>query len=586
MAIICSDQCLNCDTNGLCQSCIDTNAKVDINNNCACKTGFLGNPSNDKLTSGCSKICDDDCSKCNESECLECFDKNAFISSGKCACRLDYTGTPSKGYGLSGCILECPELCDKCEDYQLCKFCIGLNAYPANETCLCQSGFYVNYPATPDNPCKKCNSECETCDDSGACLSCVSINSSPIENYGCKCDEGYYNTSLLLDEDACNLCGPHCLGCESKDYCLNCKGNNTFLSNGKCLCETGFYLLNDSDIDCVPCNIDSNGVCDHNCEINQIFYQGNCANCSENCYRCDQELRCVECLNKEPPVNGACDCPKGLKMVKGKCERKTFELIIENSKSNQITLNFSEVPEKMLEKSMISIKSNYEDIKFEIYNFRSQVYRIELKQASTKTTINITIEENPLYSLNGSELKQYTYSHKLSALNISEFNQKVSKAVSAAASAAFTSTLFTNPASCWVLLNNIQLISYFPLCSIDFSQEMIDFYQGIGNYNPIPDVFKSILSETSSEAPNEKCKRVGITTTVFWANFGKNVISLVGYLCLIPIILIGLIFKSLRGKCFKLLKNYRYSLFIRFFIQTYLEILLFSILQINSVFHI
>ena len=584
--IKCSDQCLSCDSNGLCKSCRDPNAEVDKNNNCVCKFGFLGNPINNGLTSGCSEVCDKECSKCNVSECFECFDENAIINNGKCVCKLDYTGTPSKGIGVSGCVLECPQLCNKCEDYQLCKFCLTLNAYPVNETCVCQPGFYVNHPITPDNPCKKCNPECKTCDESGACLICISANASPTENYGCKCNEGYYNTSLLFKKDSCHQCERQCLICESESYCLNCKGKNSYLLNGSCFCEPGFYLPDDSTIDCLPCNKDVSAVCNITCEINQIFYQGNCVNCSKNCDSCDQDLRCTECSNKEPPVNGACDCPKGLKIVKGKCERKTFELILESYANNEITLNFNEIPEKVLKNSMILIKNNKKLINFKIYIVDSQIYRIELQEKLTKTILNITIKENPFYSLKGSELKQYSYSLEFYALNTSEFNKKVSKAISSAASAAFTSTLFSNPASCWILLNTIQLISYFPLCSIDFSQEMIDFFQGIGNYNIIPEVFKSFLSETSSEAPNDKCKRVGITTTVFWINFGKNVIPLLGYICLIPLLIIGLIFKSLRAKCIKLLKNYRYSLFIRFLIQTYLDVLLFSILQIQSVFYI
>ena len=455
-----------------------------------------------------------------------------------------------------------------------------------NGNCVCPDGFCEEKDASTNLQCLECFEECKTCSTQFTCITCATDYASPNGTHGCKCNDGYYLLTSMNKTDGCRKCGVRCKTCDNEWSCTECIGNNTHESSGRCICDKGFYYPDDSSVDCIPCRTDIRGNCNFTCEANQAFYYGQCKNCRKYCDECDNQLDCQVCSNKEAPINGLCECPKGSSMKDGKCKPKNFSLELKISRKNQIGLIFDEIPEKKLLKSMLTFETSENNLEFEILYINKTYYSIRLKKritSSSRPKFTLTIEERPFYSIQGSELKDYTYYSDLNQKNVSEFNKKVGSAMATAAGAAFATAVVSNPASSWILLNSIQLIIYFPLCSIDFSDEMLDFFQGIGSYNAIPDYAKTFIPKNSSEPPDERIQRIGIKTSVFWINFGKNTIALIAYLSLVPILLLSMIFKQIRAKSIKVLKNYKYSLFIRFFIQTYLDIVIFSIIQIISV---
>ena len=627
--VLCDEKCSKCVIDDICEGCIDENAELSPEKTCVCKSGYSNTPSSNSLIPGCVVDCNQTCSKCDAISCPKCIDPFAFRTGIDCICSPNSKSIPPLNITIAGCEKKCPVGCSSCvepficsgcidtnstlidgycvckkglimapngicysnickgfsADIQLCGMCILLGAIPLNGKCTCQSNFYVDGNITNENPCMQCFNECSTCKVKETCLSCKSDHASPNGTFGCKCDEGYFNTTQLLNKDACIKCNPKCLSCENDWSCSECIGNNTYLSSGRCICKRGFYYPNPASVDCIPCRTDSRGYCNYTCEEKQAFYLGDCVDCHSNCDSCNTELKCTKCANKESPVDGICECPKGRTMDKGKCKKKLFKMSLEVTTKNEIFLRFQEIPEIKLEQSMIKIETT-ENLDFQIYAIQKYLYKIKLDKritSSKRKNFTLTIQENPIYSIKGSELKKYLYYSDFNQKNTSQFNQKVSTAMAVAAGAAFATAVVSNPASCWILLNTIQLITYFPLCSIDFSEDMLGFFQGIGSYNAMPAYVKSSISTTSSKAPNERIQRIGIHSSVFIANFGKNALVLFVYIALVPIIFAGLILKPLRQRCIKMLQNYKFSVFIRFFIQTYLDIVLFSVIQILSV---
>jgi hypothetical protein len=291
-------------------------------------------------------------------------------------------------------------------------------------------------------------------------------------------------------------------------------------------------------------------------------------------------------LNKEEPVNGVCECNKGKKMDNGKCKRKTFEMEFHISRYNEIFLNFDEALEVELLSDMISLNSSTKNLEFRLKKLTKASYKLTLvDKITSRSRLNFTliILYRPLYSVDAAEIKKYVYSSDLNQKNVSQLNQRVSTASQIAAGAAFATSVVSNPATCWIVLNTIQLITYLPLASINYSEDSLDFFQAIGSYNTMPDFIEPLISRTSSEPPGERMERVGIESSVFWANFGKSAIVLLVYIGIIPLLLLGTAFRLTRIRSLNALKNYGFSVFIRFFIQTYLDICLFSLIQMISV---
>jgi hypothetical protein len=275
-----------------------------------------------------------------------------------------------------------------------------------------------------------------------------------------------------------------------------------------------------------------------------------------------------------------------MKWIDEECKPKTFEMKYKISRSNEIYLSFQEAPEIELIADMILLNSSKKTLDFSLKKLTKISYKITLDdniQSKSRLEFTLIILYNPLYSVNSAELKKYIYSSELNQQNSSSVNKELSTACQLAAGAVLATSLVSNPTTSWIALNTIQLITYLPLASIDFSEEMLNFLQAIGSYNTMPELIGSYISTTSSKKPGKRYNRVGIETSVFWVNFGKCAILLMIYLAFIPVMLLGLLFRATRSRSLKILQNYWLSVFLRFFIQTYLDICLLSLIQITHV---
>ena len=94
-----------------------------------------------------------------------------------------------------------------------------------------------------------------------------------------------------------------------------------------------------------------------------------------------------------------------------------------------------------------------------------------------------------------------------------------------------------------------------------------------------------IFSRSIADPPYKEAKEYGITTSSFWINIGPTVTVFLGMLILWPFIWLLSKFDlgKITLKIIKILGNYRYSVFLRFLAQAYLDVGLFSFIQIKSV---
>ena len=94
---------------------------------------------------------------------------------------------------------------------------------------------------------------------------------------------------------------------------------------------------------------------------------------------------------------------------------------------------------------------------------------------------------------------------------------------------------------------------------------------------------KEIFDSDSTSKPIEREQRSGIESSVLWINIGPNTLLFILYIVLIPFVLIGTKIPYISDRCYVFLENYKFSFFIRFWIQVYLDFGIFSLIQIHSV---
>ena len=567
----CPESCSACDSLYKCTECHDqTNANPK--KRCRCNDGYYLNSTDPKTCIPCDKFC----SKCNEKICLKCNDTNAQIYGKTCKCIRGFF----KANGEGPCT-KCVDGCEECSDDGSCLKCSDQNARVNNGQCECMEQFYKE-----GFNCIACDGECRKCIEKGSCLECKSAYAIPFRS-GCKCIDGHYNISRLNFLNSCKKCSLKCDGCEENGHCFNCIGKYTILTNFSCPCEPGYYDPGDAYQDCIKCiSYQESETCKLQCEKKMVWVKNQCKNCSEFCNVCESPEKCLECEKGFIPRSGVCGCPQGKQLEKGKCVPKYFTLSISVQTNNSLILLFSEELETNLTVSTTFISTQSQDLYLNITSLSPDSYLIEVPtfkaQRNVSTPFILSFQE-PIYSITDSTLEFYSYQGSFYPLGPSAFAKAIKSTTQSVLTASFASAMVSNPAACWILINTIQIISFLPLSAVNFSEDIIEFIQAIGGYSVIPNWIALFFNKDASGEPSDRAKILGVKSSVFWVNFGSSLLLLMAYIVFAPFIYLGMWVPKVYKYCENWIRNYKYNLFLRFWIEVYLEIGIFALIQIEAV---
>jgi hypothetical protein len=501
-----------------------------------------------------------DCATCNKTKtCLTCISSNSNpTSSFGCICHPGYYNT-TRLATLNAC-MPCNSDCVTCNNNKKCLTCISSNSSPTSSFgCLCNLGYYNTTNLTSLNACMPCNSDCVTCNNNKTCLSCISSNSRPTSSIGCLCNPGYYNTTGLKTLNACTPCNSDCATCDQNNTCLTCIDLNSLPSlELGCQCNPGFYY--DSDRICRSC-------------------KNTCKECPQNSYLQDSN----------------CYCKIGYQKTSDLCVPKYFTACLTVDSTKVLTFTFSEDPTITLTlKNFLIFINITEDYSLLLYQSQSNVYEIFLKftgDVLEGTYMNASILINPLYSTLNSQLRNYTHESTLPYYSypITQAIKSVASASSSSSTASGTTAiacaLVGNPASSWLLLNSIQFATYLPIGSNPLTPGIQMFLNSLVSYNIAPNFMVYFFNPDSTTPPYLQALLFGFTTSVFWINVGPNILLILIILSIYPFIYFAAKFDL--GKISNILKNYlknyRYGVFLRFWIQCYLDLGFFCLVQLRSV---
>ncbi|OMJ73000.1 hypothetical protein SteCoe_28427 [Stentor coeruleus] len=626
--ITCFEECLTCSQTDICETCITFNASPNNIQGCSCDNGYYGS----KLTSNDScKSCFNECKTCSSADiCDTCISLNASPNTtGGCFCNNGYYG--NNLISNESCLI-CNEECLTCSQGDICDTCIVLNSSPNNNTqgCSCDSGYYKNEFIFP-YLCLPCNDNCIVCNEN-SCLACKDQNSEPFGML-CKCKDGYYsnyNSSNSTDL-VCDACNETCKSCLSVDECLECYYNYTNLVDGKCicpdysdfdgnecLCQSGYFMEkstdgifrckachssckecnNEMEDGCIECKNDvilNNNYC-NSCKVSMFYEKSSCYNCITLCTSCNSSSTCDICeSNSELLHNNTCKCKKGFKYQSNHCIGDYFSANLKINSLNKLLLTFTENPENPLTDYNYSIiipniiSTTY--IYTKISNNSILITPIFIEYIKTDTILELIIETNIIYSENNKQLDIYTYNcslYEYIPFIINPLTKEIVQRTEAATQVTVNSAIFcailSNPATAWMLINTIQLIQYFILSKNPLTPGIRGFLKALGGFNIIPNLSELIFSKNATSSPYDQALESGIETSMFWINTWPFFVFLFVGILVVPVLFMirRLNMLGLNKKASKILKNYRYSFFIRFWIQSYLDIGIAAFIQLHS----
>ncbi|CAG9326437.1 unnamed protein product [Blepharisma stoltei] len=381
-------------------------------------------------------------------------------------------------------------------------------------------------------------------------------------SYSCK-DSG--SSCTLCYNNICELCQDYI-----KNSCTQCKQNAS--NETSCSCDAP-YLWN-------PyyeyCQVISEGQ----------FWgdDGEAYSCPIKCKYCKSKTSCITCVDNAKLANNNCTCITGYNGTYN-CNLMTFEAYLEVDIDNSLYLTFSEELKFTLNYGdfLITIEgeSNYKWI-FEIQG--ADKYSISMNIdfsiiANTPIYLNFT-NSSGIFSINDAVLTThglvgYLYKYDYTSPYIESISQQAKTSSQVAVSAVMVSSFVSmNPSSLWTMMNTIEILSFITLSSISITPALYAFLKSLNNYNIVPNFFADFIDQSEGIKPYKEAYNYGYETNLLLLNSGNIIETFLAIILCFP--LVAFLSKCSQrwiGRRFTdALKDYKYSVFVRFWLQNYIEI--------------
>ena len=428
------------------------------------------------------------------------------------------------------------------------------------------NGFFYNFEVFADfhdinkvasvELCKICN----VCLVSGVCLSICEIGE-------------FYNA----ETENCEKCSEECDGsCVAVSQCLEC--SDTWceycldFEPGSCYkCFDGFELINGK------CNKCGNG---------EYFDEDKlvCNECPSLCLTCESSSKCTLCKDNSSLSNSKCICDKGF-ILKETCVQSYFTALLEISKENSIKLSFTESLLNNLKVTDISIEIDDKSVKFDLKSNDNSEYKISVDEDKIKSSSVLKL--NFLYdlvSISYSLLDTKSLSGELyltqelkakqdlqNKMNTAKTIGQVGTA-SGGSMALALSLINQDPSSLFDFLNTAEILYSVYLFNFDLNPILKSFLIGMRLQSSVPNFFYLLIDSTQGVSLSSSLQNYGFSTNLLLLNSGPYIETLLSLLASSLALFILSKFTWCRSKLSSTIKNFRFSAFIRFWIQSYFEI--------------
>ena len=406
--------------------------------------------------------------------------------------------------------------------------------------------------------------DCEVCLPGQGCFS--NCNITQYLEYGCTdCMQNCTNGCVRGSD--CNLCqDPNCRDCLSfsSSSCTTCIGGYAMQSSGCVSCNTTQFFNNQT---------------------------GTCENCKNPCIECLNDTVCTGCTGNSTLKSGTCICPKGY-TLSDTCLRNYFSVIATVTSANIVNLIFTKDLSVSLTVNSIAISISEVLLNFTLVKINNSTWQVSPTYLSDiLSTTQLTISFlSPLLSIDNSLMNAGNTTVSLFSMS----QTVVSKTVAAVASAANTivagalgsalgsSAAMLNPSSLFNFLQILEIYNYVPLYQVNLSPAINQILDAFNVNSMTPNLMASVVPQSYGTPMTNRYYSFGINTSLFLINSGVYIMASAALVVsLIPsFIIMKICHPWIRKKYMSVYKRYKYALFTRAWVQSFLNMLFYATVAI------
>ncbi|OMJ78674.1 hypothetical protein SteCoe_21481 [Stentor coeruleus] len=318
-----------------------------------------------------------------------------------------------------------------------------------------------------------------------------------------------------------------------------------------------------------------------------------CKTCLSPCIECESSIICTKCIeNSYLTISKVCDCNLG---YSGDiCSRNYFHSSIFISSTNQISISFSEPLSEPLMLNDFEAFINLEKTNVNISSQTSKTLNLaldpnqEIEKGSIFTFVyiknNVTSEYNSLIS--NKELKGFIYEHKLINISDEYVNILENLGINAplASSIIFItgSIVISDPVVLGNYINTIEYFYCFYYFGLDIHKTLKIFLRELRAQSQTQNFFHIFFSASDKKKTSQLYDEIGYHSNLVILNAGWNVtILLILLFLLITCSLLKKFFRILNSKFNTFIELFYYNAFLRYWLISYFEIGISSIIAIK-----
>ena len=359
---------------------------------------------------------------------------------------------------------------------------------------------------------------------------------------------------------------------------------------------------------CDFCPLDNLDKCLILCTIDQFWDGEQCIECPSSCYfgclnnstcsLCSNDLctncnfeQCTSCAeNAKLNSQRTCECLQGYSSKYGFCERQFFSAQLKNE-DNQLVLEFSESLESELSKHDFKITLQNATIKFryevEMTSGREYNITMDFEDYVPKGEIALLefkgdISSQSNYLLANETLRTELEEYDPSISVTEESRTRTQQAVLAATATSSISLFTSNPSDFWRVMNTLEMLSYIPSTNNQLTPTLAGFFEGLNMLDSIP-VGVDYLIQLVTGKSSYFTRYLAGDSKLFLLNAGVSILIIGILLLLWPLVWVVSKIPYCKTPFSKLLAEYKFNVFTRYWMQCYLDLSIAGFVQLVSV---
>ena len=273
----------------------------------------------------------------------------------------------------------------------------------------------------------------------------------------------------------------------------------------------------------------------------------------------------------------------------------TFQANLTTQTNNLLNLSFSEELKTSLKKQDFELLLENNTASYTLEEFSLAEYKIEIafnSHVEGGEVVQILFNTDILSSLNHTlaknEIKSQLYEAKSTQETPIYSKEAESSGQQVAGGSllggASISLITSNPSGLWIMLNTIQLLSYLSISNNPLTPTLRGFFKGLNLTVGIPSLFNLVIESSQSPNTDKYSNDYGFKSKLFLINAGLTITIFCSLLVAWPFIWLLSKCKAswVEKACKFLLKKYKFTLFIRFWVQSYMDLAIVCFIQLSS----